>query len=59
MEENSFEFKKVEKINLDSYEIPKYFEEILSEFVAKLLQCHPDNVYKFAFNYFDQKSKNL
>ncbi|VWU50262.1 conserved protein, unknown function [Hepatocystis sp. ex Piliocolobus tephrosceles] len=57
--EEHFEFKKIEKLNLDSYEVPECFEEILSEFVAKLIEAHPNNVYKFAFNYFKDKLEEI
>ncbi|CDO64850.1 conserved Plasmodium protein, unknown function [Plasmodium reichenowi] len=53
--DTEFEFTKIENINLDSYEIPKYFEEILSEFIAKLIQHKPENVYLFSINYFEEK----
>ncbi|CRG96097.1 conserved Plasmodium protein, unknown function [Plasmodium gallinaceum] len=56
---NNFEFKKVEHMNLDCFKIPKFFEEILSEFIAKLLRYHPNNVYLFSFNYFNDKLNNL
>ncbi|KJP86830.1 hypothetical protein AK88_03537 [Plasmodium fragile] len=54
---NPFEFKKVDKLNLDKYNVPPYFEEVLSEFIAKLVKTHPDNAYLFALNYFDDKLK--
>ncbi|CRG99915.1 conserved Plasmodium protein, unknown function [Plasmodium relictum] len=55
---NEFEFKKVEHLNLECFKIPIFFEEILSEFIAQLIRSHPNNVYLFAFNYFDEKLKN-
>ncbi|GAW80817.1 hypothetical protein, conserved [Plasmodium gonderi] len=54
---NTFEFKKIDKLNLDKYNVPPYFEEIVSEFIAKLVQKNPDNPYLFALNYFDEKLK--
>ncbi|EUD65504.1 hypothetical protein C922_04010 [Plasmodium inui San Antonio 1] len=54
---NPFEFKKEDKLNLDKYNVPPYFEEVLSEFIAKLVKTHPDNPYLFAVNYFDDKLK--
>ncbi|SCP04374.1 conserved Plasmodium protein, unknown function [Plasmodium ovale] len=58
MEQKSdFAFKKLEKLNLDSYEVPPHFEEVLSEFTAKLIQAHPENVPLFAVNYFEEKLK--
>ncbi|SCN12568.1 conserved Plasmodium protein, unknown function [Plasmodium malariae] len=55
--EENFKFKKDEKINLNSYVIPQHFEEVLSEFIAKLIQSHPDNACLFAINYFSEKLK--
>ncbi|CAA9988065.1 conserved Plasmodium protein, unknown function [Plasmodium knowlesi strain H] len=54
---NSFQFKKVDKLNLDKYNVPPYLEEVLSEFIAKLVKTNPDNAYLFALNYFDDKLK--